>query len=261
MQYRRMTSERVRAFAATLANGRSVAHMAMGNSTVVRTVTGTPRIGAQLARLTERVTDEQVAANKDWMLAATEYAKNYTGDFDFMLDMKSKVADGLTISQMRGVLNCMRAEAIHIVNARQVAAPVAASPVAEKMLNDVQDGFYTVKFEDGSHVTIRINRVSEKQSRDGRAHRYASYLCGPINMSDYRRFAVVNPNGFRVFKSDNFRKQAAALEILMSADANGQTAYGKAYAKQSTRCYRCGKLLTEPESIESGIGPICAGRE
>lgn len=226
----------------------------------------TPKIGAELAALTDKVTDAMTFRRADWMRAATEYARTYTGTNDFMVDMRGRVAGGLTIPQMRGILNCMRAEAIRIVNSRTVATPAVKpvqsnQPAAVAGLNEVLDGFYTVKFADGSHVTLRINRISAKQSRDGKPHRYASYLCGPINTLDYRRFAAVNANTFRVFSNGTFQKQVAALEVLMGATLDNQTAFGKAYAKAATRCYRCGKLLTEPESIESGIGPICAGRE
>lgn len=281
--YRRMTSERmmqVRAFAAALADGRSVADMAMGNrapvakpvaAPAVLTSTATGTVGGELA-VRDRVTDQEVAARKDWMRAACEYAENYTGDFSFMIDMRTamKRNGGLSIPQMRGTLNCMRAEAQRIIeNAKRATAAAeaaAAKPTTEATTfayNEILDGYYTVKFkfEDGSHVTIRVNSLSPKQSRDGKRHQFASYLCGPINTSDYRRFAEIKGATFRAFSlyGQNYARQIAALKILMGT--NDQTQYGKAYAKMATRCYRCGKLLTEPTSIEDGIGPICAGRE
>lgn len=274
--YRSMTAERVRQFAGAWADGRSVANMAtgqkIGRAEYKEIVTGkatidqvlartaTPKIGAELAKLTERVTDDQVMARQDWMLAATEYVRNYAGDFDFLVDLKSRVDGGLTVAQLRGVINCMRAEAIRIVKAREgTAAAPKSVEAAATILNAVADGFYTVLFGDGTHVTIRINSVSAKQSRNGRAARYAAYLCGPSNTSDYRRFAVIDGNSYRAFHG--FARQAEALKVLMGADENAQTVYGKAYAQQSGNCYRCGRLLTDPDSISAGIGPICAGRE
>jgi len=268
--YRSMNAERVRQFAAAMADGRSVAHLANGRKPEASPVTtGAPKIGAELAKLTERITDAQVAARQDWMAAACQYARNYAGTFDYMLDMRCQIeTNGLTIAQMRGVLNCMRAEAIRIVNARTAAIPAAETSVETTTYNEILDGYYTVKFDDGSHVTIRVNTLSAKQSRDGKPHQFAAYLCGPINTSDYRRFAEIKGATFRAFRSDrssygsgrqDYAKQVVALKILMGT--NDQTQYGRAYAKLATRCYRCGKLLTEPESIESGIGPICAGRE
>lgn len=32
-----------------------------------------------------------------------------------------------------------------------------------------------------------------------------------------------------------------------------------AYGRKTGRCMICGRLLTNPESVERGIGPICAG--
>jgi hypothetical protein len=227
--------------------------------------TATGAVGGELAKR-DRVTDAEVIARKDWMRAACEYAEKYTGDFSFMIDMRTamKRNGGLSVAQMRGTLNCMRAEAIRIVeNAKRAAATPVVQPQPSETVayNEILDGYYTVAFEDGSHVTIRVNSLSPKQSRDGKRHQFASYLCGPINTSDYRRFAEIKGATFRVFSmyGQNYARQITALKILMGSD--NQTQYGKAYAKMATRCYRCGKLLTEPESIESGIGPICAGRE
>lgn len=282
--YRSMTAQRVQQFAATLADGRSVAHLANGrrqdiarkaslynHATVegsvvqaaIAALSPVEVVKAELAKLSERVTDQQVSARQDWMRAACDYAQNYAGTFSYMLDMRQamKRYNGLSVPQMRGTLNCLRAEGQREIQQAQAAAPTAPQIDGERqgatvvLLKEILDGFYTVKFDDGTHTTIRINTV--KTPGKNRGVRFASYLCGPINTSDYRRFATVKGNSYRGFYG--FKKQTTALEILMGAD--DATEYGRAYAKLATRCYRCGKLLTEPESIDTGIGPICAGRE
>lgn len=218
----------------------------------------------ELAKL-DRVTDQQVSGRQDWMRAACDYAENYSGNFSFMLDMRAamKRFGGLSIPQMRGTLNCLRAEgqreAAELARLAAIVAPVSAPVVST--LGEIADGFYTVSFESGSHVTLRINSVSAKQSRNGKASRYASYLCGPINTSDYQRFAFINGSSYKAFRMGNFAKQVAALEVLMSADEEVQTKFGKAYARESGNCYVCGRLLTDPDSIAAGIGPICEGRQ
>lgn len=220
---------------------------------------------AELVTLSDRVTDQQVSARQDWMRAACDYATNYAGTFSYMVDMHSAMVryHGLTIPQMRGTLNCLRAEGQREVTemARRAAAVAETISIVEMpATGTVADGFYTVSFEDGSHVTLRINSVSAKQSRSGKAARYASYLNGPSNTSDYQRFAFLNTTGYKAFRMGNYARQIAALETLLSASDESQTAYGKAYARESGNCYVCGRLLTDPDSIAAGIGPICAAR-
>lgn len=228
-------------------------------NTQMETPTFLERIAAEVAKLSDRVTDAQVIANPEWMRAACEYAAGYSGNFSFMLDMAFawKRNGALSVPQMRGTLNCLRAQEMRrLSEIKEKQLELNAWPA--KQLNEIVDGFYTVSFEDGSHVTIRINSVSAKQARNGKAARYASYLNGPINTSDYARFAFVNGASYRPFKMGNFKRQIAALEILMgSTDA---TEFGRAYASESGNCWVCGRLLTDPESIAAGIGPICAGR-
>lgn len=218
----------------------------------------------ELAGLDSKVTDEQVAKREDWARIACTYAALYSGSNEFLIAVRDawKANKSLSISQMRGVLNVIRYEARKAnEDAKPRETERTESPAPSVKLNAIADGYYTVSFEDGSHVTLRINSLSAKQTRNGKPATYASYLHGPINTHDYTRFAFVTGNTYRAFRSygANYAKQVAALEILMGATDTKK--YGKAYAAASKRCYVCGKLLTEPESIAAGIGPICAGRQ
>ena len=49
---------------------------------------------------------------------------------------------------------------------------------------------------------------------------------------------------------------ARAIAMLASNPLEGAVAYGKA----TKRCSCCARLLTNEESVELGIGPICRGR-
>jgi len=53
--------------------------------------------------------------------------------------------------------------------------------------------------------------------------------------------------------------QAAILDQLRQAEADPLAA-AVAYGRASGRCAVCGRDLTDPTSIEAGIGPVCAGR-
>lgn len=57
-----------------------------------------------------RYTDRDVRENSDLFRIATWYAQNYTGDFEFMVDIMRQVQCGieLNVSQVRAVMNCLR---------------------------------------------------------------------------------------------------------------------------------------------------------
>jgi hypothetical protein len=59
-----------------------------------------------------------------------------------------------------------------------------------------------------------------------------------------------------VLQSFNFEVQALARRTVRSLISIGKSA---GYGKAST-CVRCGRQLTDPRSIENGIGPVCAQR-
>lgn len=54
--------------------------------------------------------------------------------------------------------------------------------------------------------------------------------------------------------SDMQKKSFINSLNLISGDS---ASYGKAYAMRSGNCFRCNRFLTNPESIETGIGPEC----
>lgn len=48
------------------------------------------------------------------------------------------------------------------------------------------------------------------------------------------------------------------VEVLAALEAFGHLEAAKLYGKITGRCSICGTQLTNPQSIEAGIGPICA---
>lgn len=128
--------------------------------------------------------------------------------------------------------------------------------VPKTVLPAIPDGYYTIVHEDAEaseHLTIRL------RSDDRAGQQIASYLSGSDNTSDYTWFAFVR--GQKMYMMRRFaenRRLKDALELLL--DGQHKLA-GKAYALASGNCWRCGRLLTDPESIERGVGPICAGLE
>lgn len=123
----------------------------------------------------------------------------------------------------------------------------------------LKPGFYTVTCEawERSHVTLRVEWQDE-----WRAH-VISFLKGPNNWEDYQSFATYNNESgvlriWRNFKKDGFRDQREAADFLCNnAWASGLDSMRKSYTLLSSRCSRCGRMLTRPDSIKRGMGEVC----
>ena len=117
------------------------------------------------------------------------------------------------------------------------------------------DGTFTVKLRSGKHFTYRIETVKKGQL-EGR--RIAMLLTGSDNTSDYTAFGFVDSGCViniwsRYRSSEAYSKHAALLE--------GRAQHHVYVWHQSSRCMKCGRMLTDPESVATGLGPKCGGRK
>lgn len=131
----------------------------------------------------------------------------------------------------------------------------------------VRDGYYTVVFETGqpssggspdyvpSHRTIRVRTVSTGNLA-GRT--VVSYLAGPNNESDYVGFGFLSGTELGLWK--RFQDESELVDAVAILVEDPEAA-GRGYAAESGNCYVCGRTLTDPQSIDLGIGPICRGKE
>lgn len=91
---------------------------------------------------------------------------------------------------------------------------------------------------------------------------FVSVLTGSNNETDYRYLGMIRQNGeFSVTRASK-----------ISADAPSAKAFGWVWNRfaggdlkgvevlHEGRCGKCGRTLTVPESIKTGIGPTCAGK-
>ena len=90
-------------------------------------------------------------------------------------------------------------------------------------------------------------------------------LAGPCNLRDYVNLAVLFPDRrvLRILDVASHPCDSAAVRLLQWSlrsvfDGVGPPA-GSTIAN-SGHCGRCGRLLTVPESIRTGLGPECAAR-
>lgn len=119
---------------------------------------------------------------------------------------------------------------------RQARSPITAPPRSKGGLPSVAAGRYAVVGDDG---TLRLYKVD--RPREG-------------HFSGWTFVTWMRPNGY---ESQLSRPQME--KVLAKIAANPMDAL-VAYGKHTGVCGKCGRTLTDPESIDAGIGPVCAGK-
>lgn len=121
--------------------------------------------------------------------------------------------------------------------------------------------FTLVSERTGARFTFKV-KLAPKRDENDRDAWFVSVLTGPQNTSDYTYLGMLLENGR--FIDDR--------KLRIGLDAPSRKAFRWFWARVNAgsdlhecqvwhegRCGRCGRLLTVPESIESGLGPVCAG--
>ena len=127
----------------------------------------------------------------------------------------------------------------------------------------VFNGIYTVKSaKTGDHRTFKIH-TQPKDAKFAPGQRIVGLLTGPDNTADYAGFAFIDDNGIHVWRSKTESLWKTYADMLWSLALDGGLSpwADKGFTiLASGTCMRCNRTLTPPESILSGIGPVCAGR-
>lgn len=120
-------------------------------------------------------------------------------------------------------------------------------------LKNLQVGTYRVEFS-GRRNTEPLNLKVTKDKVDGafRFKKKESWEGAGRVFADGRIQLWTNTNLTR----EEQERVREALEILLAADRLGK--YGEAYARESGACFRCGRTLTDEDSIDRGLGSHCA---
>lgn len=114
------------------------------------------------------------------------------------------------------------------------------------------------------HYTFKVRK---KEGRDGQPIFFVSILSGPDNESDYRYIGLLTISGQvrttakSALQSDSIpvRLLNRTLALIWNGDLTNLVEAGFKVHHEG-RCGRCGRKLTVPESIETGLGPECAGK-
>lgn len=103
------------------------------------------------------------------------------------------------------------------------------------------------------HRTFRIKTVRKGKYK---GQRKLYMLIGPDNNSNYLCLGFIKNNGtFHFWNDYKGTLYERTANCLLEIEKRGLI------ASFATKCRVCNKKLTTPESIETGIGPICGGRE
>lgn len=116
--------------------------------------------------------------------------------------------------------------------------------------------------ETGRHFTYRV-----RQPKDAEDVWFVQLLSGQNNETDYRYIGAIFRKGeqteFRHTRKSTCSPEAPGFRAFdfVFRCATGQRNWPDALKVwHEGRCCRCGRTLTVPESVASGIGPECAGR-
>jgi hypothetical protein len=125
----------------------------------------------------------------------------------------------------------------------------------------------------GEHITIRFKALRDNRDGEGR-----NWLRVPLNEASHVFMEVPNSSGewpdkigvfyprtgkfFQVDTADPERVKAATLAARwLNEGAQRAEKIGGYRLQEESHCGVCGRTLTDPESIDLGIGPECNRRQ
>jgi hypothetical protein len=124
------------------------------------------------------------------------------------------------------------------------------------------DATFTIRsMRTGTRYTFRVRQGDSKGSTKP-APWFVKMLVGSDNQSDYQYMGMITgaEKRFMLTKASRWTKDAlpvVAFEYVWGALVAGRMR-SDVEVWHEGRCGRCGRKLTVPESIETGLGPECA---
>jgi hypothetical protein len=174
----------------------------------------------------EKFTDEDVTSTL--FEAGLEYLKGYNGQFAYLLDLKTRNPNKLSIGQVRGILNCIKAEITRKANVKADGGFIGVA---------VADGRYALDI-DGKFRFFRVNTPT-KGKWEGFTFLKEVFGGGELGKP----------------REDAIRNQDIRNPILKAISEDSQAL--ARYGQELGICGNCGLQLTDEESRAIGIGPVC----
>lgn len=93
---------------------------------------------------------------------------------------------------------------------------------------------------------------------------FVSFLTGSDNENDFTYLGTLNPatGVVRPTKASKLNEQSKPFEVVnwaLNRVWTGKPFPGNSSLQHAGHCGKCGRTLTVPESLESGLGPECSG--
>jgi hypothetical protein len=119
---------------------------------------------------------------------------------------------------------------------------------------------FTVSNPQGDHYTFKIHKPIKS------APFFVTLLTGPDNTQDYVYMGLFIPQHVevRLTEKSKYKEDSTPVKVIRWAIKRvyEKKPFPQGYAIQHEgKCCRCGRMLTDNESIERGIGPECAKKE
>lgn len=119
---------------------------------------------------------------------------------------------------------------------------------------------FTVDNGKGDHYTYRVDRTPPKDNYPEAW--LVKLLTGPNNTRDYTYLGKLNPTTGQVTLTQKSRYQADTTPVRVVQWALNRVWEAKNLPegyqiRHEGRCGRCGAPLTNPKSLDTGLGPEC----
>lgn len=143
-----------------------------------------------------------------------------------------------------------------------VTHPIETSAVREFVLAG-HAIFTLVSRSTGQRLTFRVMRAEVRPGDSRPAPWFVGVLTGPDNTTDYAFLGTVfAPMNFKHSAKSRIGPDAQSVKaftwFIRQLSAGRSGSLGQVEIYHEGRCCRCGRPLTTPSSVASGIGPVCA---
>lgn len=190
-------------------------------------------------------------ARTDWLLAHSDVMdwiveRMERSDFARSLHDSRMRCGALTVNQVAAVRRCIEQDAER-AKAREAAAPVVAGEGTSKLMA----AFDAAKAAGLKSPKVRVGETQFSCAKVTSANAGCLYV-----KAGETYLGKVTPAG-KFFASRDCSPEQAAEVARVLIDPMGEAV---AHGKRTGSCAICARELTDPVSVERGIGPICAER-